>query len=43
MDLNRDGRQDIVMHHPFTLRDGHGTPLRPSGTEPQRVTLFIAR
>ncbi|MBC8244384.1 MAG: VCBS repeat-containing protein [Verrucomicrobia bacterium] len=43
MDLNRDGRQDIVMHHPFTLRDGHGTPLRPPGTEPQRVTLFIAR
>ena len=42
-DLNRDGRQDIVMHHPFTKRDVHGAPMEPPGTEPHRVTLLIAR
>ena len=42
-DLDRDGKQDIVMHHPFTLRDGHGGRIRPPGTEPHRVTLLIAR
>ena len=42
-DLNRDGKQDIVMHHPFTLRDPHGGRMRPPGTEPHRVTLLIAR
>jgi len=41
-DLNRDGRQDIVMHHPFTERDAHGTPMALPGTEPHRVTLLIA-
>ena len=24
VDLNKDGKQDILMHHPFTLRDAHG-------------------
>ncbi len=42
-DLNRDGRQDIVMHHPFTKRDAHGAPMELTGTEPQRVTYLIAR
>ena len=42
-DLNRDGRQDIVMHHPFTQRDAHGAPMELPGTEPHRVTLLIAR
>jgi len=42
-DLDRDGRQDIVMHHPFTRRDPHGGRLLPPGTEAQRVTLLIAR
>ena len=42
-DLNRDGKQDIVMHHPFTLRDPHGGRMRPPWTEPHRVTLLIAR
>jgi len=42
-DLNRDGKQDIVMHHPFTQRDAHGAPMELPGTEPHRVTLLIAR
>ena len=41
-DLNRDGRQDIVMHHPFTKRDAHGAPTELPGTETQRVILLIA-
>ena len=43
VDLNKDGKQDVLMHHPFTLRDAHGAPKRPLGTEPQRVTMLIAR
>ena len=43
VDLNQDGKQDILMHHPFTLRDLHGAPKRPPGTEPHRVTMLIAR
>lgn len=42
-DLNRDGRQDIVVHHPFTLRDPHGGRLRPPDTERHRVTLLVSR
>ena len=42
-DINRDGRQDIVMHHPFTRRDAHGAPEMPPGTEPQRVTMLVAQ
>ena len=42
-DLDRDGRQDILVHHPFTLRDAHGAPKLPPGTEPHRVTILIAR
>ena len=43
VDLNKDGVQDILMHHTFTLRDAHGAPTQPPGTEPHRVTMLIAR
>ena len=43
VDLNKDGVQDILMHHPFTLRDAHGARRRRPGTEPHRVTMLIAR
>ena len=43
VDLNKDGKQDVLMHHPFTLRDAHGAPKRSPGTEPHRVTMLIAR
>ena len=43
VDLDKDGKQDILVHHPFTLRDAHGAPKRPPGTEPHRVTILIAR
>ena len=43
VDLNKDGVQDILMHHPFTKRDAHGAPTQPPGTEPHRVTILIAR
>ena len=43
VDLNKDGKQDILMHHPFTLRDAHGARRLPPGTEPQRVAVLIAR
>ena len=41
VDLNKDGKQDVLMHHPFTLRDAHGARTRrlPPGTEPHRVTM----
>lgn len=42
-DLDRDGRQDIIVHHPFTLRDAHGARKLPPGTEPHRVTVLMAR
>ena len=42
VDLNRDGKQDVLMHHPVTLRDAHGAPTQPPGTEPHRVTMLIA-
>ncbi len=43
VDLNKDGKQDILMHHPFTLRDIHGAPKRPPGSEPHRVTIRMSR
>ena len=42
-DVNKDGVQDILMHHPFTRRDAHGARLQSPGTEPHRVTLLIAQ
>lgn len=41
-DLNGDGMEDIVLHHPFKQRDAHGAPTRQPGIEPHRVTLLIA-
>ena len=43
VDLNKDGIQDILMHHPFTRRDAHGAPIQPPETEPHRLTMLIAR
>ena len=43
VDLNKDGMQDMLMHHPFTLRDGHGARIKPPGTEPHRITILISR
>ncbi len=43
VDFNKDGKQAILMHHPFTLRDAHGAPRRRPGTEPPGVTMLIAR
>ena len=43
VDLNKDGMQDLLMHHPFTKRDAHGAPIQPPGTEPHRVTILLAR
>ena len=43
VDLNKDGVQDLLMHHPFTLRDAHGAPIGSPGTEPHRVRVLIAR
>ena len=43
VDLNKDGVQDMLMHHPFTLRDAHGAPTQPLGTEPHQVKILIAR
>ena len=42
VDLNKDGKQDVVLHHAFTLRDLHGAPKLPPGAEPQRVRLMIS-
>ncbi|MEE2776019.1 MAG: VCBS repeat-containing protein, partial [Acidobacteriota bacterium] len=43
VDLNGDGKQDILQHHPFTLTTPHGAAKQPPGTEPHRVTTLIAR
>ena len=43
VDLNKDGKQAVLMHHPFTLRDAHGARKLPPGAEPHRVTMLIAR
>ena len=43
VDLNKDGKQDVLMHHPFTLRDAHGAPTGQPGTESHRLTMLIAR
>ena len=43
VDLNKDGVQDLLMHHPFTKRDAHGAQTQPLGTEPHRLKVLIAR
>ena len=35
VDLNKDGTQDVLMHHPFTRRDAHGPP--GGGRERSRI------
>ena len=42
VDLNKDGKQDILMHHPFT-RDAGGASIRPPGTDLHRLTMLIAQ
>jgi len=43
VDLNNDGKQDVVMHDPFTRRDVEGKPLQPPRADPHRVTILMAR
>jgi len=43
VDLNKDGKMDVLLHDPFTLRDIHGAPMAQPGSEPHRVTILIAR
>ena len=43
VDLNEDGKQDILMHDPFPLRDVHGGPQQQPEAQSQRVALRIAR
>lgn len=43
VDINRDGKQDVLMHHPFPARDPHGAPIHSPGQEDQLVTLLIAK
>ena len=43
VDLNRDGRLDIVLHHPITQRDIHGSPINPPGTENHRIVTLVSR
>ncbi len=40
VDLNQDGKQDILLHHPSRCR---GDIHREATTEPPRVTMLIAR
>ena len=40
VDLNKDGKQDILLHHPSCCR---GDMHRDATTEPPRVTMLIAR
>ena len=40
VDLNKDGKQDILLHHPSCCR---GDMHREATTEPPRVTMLIAR
>ena len=40
VDLNKDGKQDILLHHPSCCR---GDIHREATTEPPRVTMLIAR
>ena len=40
VDLNQDGKQDVLLHHPTCCR---GDRHRDATSEPPRVTLLIAR
>ncbi len=41
-DMNKDGKQDIIMHHPFSERDVHGGRKQGSGEEPHRVVVLMS-
>jgi hypothetical protein len=43
VDLNKDGKQDVLMHHPFIQRDEAGRRIQPPGTEGHRLMTLIAR
>lgn len=42
-DLNWDGKQDIIMHHPFTTWDIHGGRITVEKPNAHRLTLVIAK
>ena len=42
-DLNRDGKQDLIMHRPFTKRDVHGARINGVSTDAQQVSVLLAR
>ena len=42
-DLNRDGKQDLIMHRPYTERDAHGARINPPGTDSQQLSILLAR
>lgn len=41
-DLNKDGKQDILLHQKFTERDLHGAAKNPNGGDTQKLTILIA-
>ncbi len=43
VDLNRDGKQDLLMHQTTIERDAHGGARNPPGSEPNRIVVLIAR
>lgn len=43
VDLDRDGKQDVLMHHPFVERNGHGARKLPPGKASQRVTVLLSK
>lgn len=43
VDLNRDGKKDVILHDPFPSRDIHGGPKHRPGVEAQRVTILLAK
>ena len=43
VDLNKDGKQDILMHHPVTLRDRDGERMLAPGSETHRLAILMAR
>ena len=42
-DLNWDGKQDIIMHHPFTTRDIQDGRITIEKPDAHRLTLVIAK
>lgn len=42
-DLNRDGKQDIIMHHPFTTRNIQCGRITIEKPDAHRLTLLIVK